>query len=374
MRRVLALSFVLAGIAASAQTPGRIATTPESLLASPGFFHGKQVALRATVTEERGVSRLDVASGGGEKPMARTAFVLWKDRVASADEGEIRGEFLDLGRVSASDSKLSNYDLRPILEVTTNGSWPVRDTVYVILGAVRTDAPPDIAPTVRAIVMDPTRYASRTVTVSGRFRGRNLFGDVPSPLNRSKWDFVIQSTDAGLWVSNLRPRGKGFEFDPGLRADTGRWVEVSGTVQTEGSRVWIEGATIQLATPPTDAPVEVTVPIVKEPPAEVIFSAPVAEEADVALTSTVRVQFSRALDGRTLRDRIRVSYLPPPQGEPPPPPVFAFTYNEGLNALQIKFAKPLERFQRVKVELLEGVTSADGQPLAPWTLTFSTGN
>ena len=49
------------------------------------------------------------------------------------------------------------------------------------------------------------------------------------------------------------------------------------------------------------------------------------------------------------------------------------TYHEANRALEIKFAKPLERFQTVKVELLDGIAAMDGQPLAPWAMTFSTG-
>lgn len=373
MRWLPAVALVLAGVTTHAQAPGRIATTPEALLASPVFFHGKQIAVRATVTDQGGLARLDVPTTGDQRTTVRDVFVIWKDRPSGGD-GEIRGDFWDLGRLTADDSRFSSYDFRPILEATTNGGWPARDQVFVILNAARVDAPPPPAPTVRAIAMDPYRYASQRVTVTGRFRGRNLYGDLPAPLNRSKWDFVIQSADAAVWVSGVRPRGKDFDLDPGLRADTGRWVEVSGTVQTEGTRAWIEGVAIQLATPPAETPVEITVPVVaKEPPPAVIFSAPVPDEVDVEPTTSIRIQFSRGLDSRSLKDRIRVAYLPPAQGEPPAPPVFSFAYNDGLNAVQIKFAKPLERFHRIKVELLEGITATDGQALMPWTLTFVTG-
>jgi hypothetical protein len=33
----------------------------------------------------------------------------------------------------------------------------------------------------------------------------------------------------------------------------------------------------------------------------------------------------------------------------------------------------LERFQTVKVELLDGIAAMDGQLLVPWAMTFSTG-
>jgi hypothetical protein len=122
-----------------------------------------------------------------------------------------------------------------------------------------------------------------------------------------------------------------------------------------------------------DAPVEVTVPLPPEPPPRVIFSAPVPEDVDVERTASVRLQFSRPMDGKSFQGRIRVSYGAPSQGQAPPVPAFGAAYDPGNRSLEIKFKQPLERFQTVKVELLEGITAVDGQPLPPWTLTFLTG-
>ena len=93
-------------------------------------------------------------------------------------------------------------------------------------------------------------------------------------------------------------------------------------------------------------------------------------------TSTlIRVQFSRDMDGRTFKGHVSVSYLPGASAAPPPGavPPMAVTYREANRGVEIKFAQPLERFQNVKVELLEGITAMDGQPLAPWSMTFSLG-
>ena len=62
------------------------------------------------------------------------------------------------------------------------------------------------------------------------------------------------------------------------------------------------------------------------------------------------------MDARSFKDRIRVTYQPPPQAATPPPapPTFAFNYNVGTRGIELKFTKPLERFQTVKVELLDG--------------------
>jgi hypothetical protein len=47
---------------------------------------------------------------------------------------------------------------------------------------------------------------------------------------------------------------------------------------------------------------------------------------------------------------------------------------EGNRALEIKPTAPLDRYRQVKIDLLEGILSAvDNMPLAPYSLTFTTG-
>jgi len=376
------LLVVSATLLTFAQASNRLATTAAALRASPVFFHGKQVAVLGTVVESRNVARLEPAAAPGASSTAQDAssraiYIYWRER-PTRSSGEIRGEFWDLGRLSEGDPRFSSYDFGPLLE-TTQGRWPGRDQLFVILGASLMESALPDPPALRTIALAPERYENRGVTVSGRFRGRNLYGDLAAPLSAAtKWDFVIQSADAAMWISGLRPKGKGFELDPGARVDTGRWVKVAGTVRREGSRVWIEAREIELSAPPDETSVEIAVPSTpKEPPPSVVFSAPVPDETDVEATAVIRIQFSRDMDSRSFKDRIRVTYVPAAKGAAPAPapapPAWAFTYNVGGRGVEIKFSKPLDRFQTVKVELLEGVRAIDGEPLQPWALTFSTG-
>ena len=364
-------------VAVNAQPPSRIATTADALVASAVFFHGKRVAIRAKVAEAGDQGRIDVAVDEAVAAKRQTPpqiFVFWRER-PTRSEGEIRGEFWDLGRVTQDDGRFTTYDFKRILETTTDGRWPARDEIYVILGATIMDPAIPATPTLRSIVLDPQSNNNREVNISGRFKGRNLYGDLPSPLNKSKWDFVLHSADAAIWITGLRPRGKGFDLDPGARVDTGRWLNIGGTVRVEGNTVWIEAKTIEQTAPVTDTPVEVEVPVVaKEPPPTVVFSAPVPDDTGVDRSTTVRIQFSRDMDPKTFKDRVRAVYVPPAKGPTPPPPIVATRYNPGNRALEIKFTAPLERFQTVKVELLEGITSTTGDPFQPWTLTFSVGS
>jgi hypothetical protein len=384
-RRTFAASaalIVVCAAAAAAQVTGRVATTAAAVRASPIFFHGKPIAVVGSITESRGLYRLEAAATAPAAPSSaepdltgKPIYVYWRDRPTRTD-GEIRGEIWDLGRLTEGDSRFANVDFKSLLEVVTQGRWPPRDQLFVLTNASIIEATLPDAPSLRGIVLAPERYENRSATISGRFRGRNLLGDIATPVpTPGKWDFVLQSADAAIWVTGLRPRGNGFELDPSARVDTGRWVQVDGTVRREGSRVWIEGRQIELAKPPQET-VEVVVPATpSEPPPTVIFSTPVPDEPDVDGTVFVRVQFSRDMDARSFKDHIRVSYQASPQAAAPlpTPPTFAFNYNVGTRGIELKFSKPLERFQTVKVELLEGITAVGGDPLKPWTLTFTTG-
>ena len=359
-----ALCVGVAAATGAVQGTARVATTADALISSAVFYHGKSVVIEHDTMGDTGLTRLV----GTTRPI----FVFWKDR-ATAGTGEIRGEFWDLGRVESSDGRFTGYDFATLLDATTRGRWPRRDEVYVVLGATRLPAgAPD--PTVRAIALAPGRYDGREVKVVGRFRGRNLYGDLPQALGKTKWDFVLQSAEGAVWVTGMRPKGKGFDLDPGARVDTGRWLEVRGVVSMLGSTPYITSSAMQLATAPAETAVEVAVPVLPRLPVpEVIFSAPVDDDREVERAAPVRMQFSRDVDPQTVPGRVKVSYVSAPGAAAPAAPMFTVTYNDAAHAVEIRFAQPLERFQQVKVELLEGVLSLDGQAVKPWTILFTTG-
>jgi hypothetical protein len=207
-------------------------------------------------------------------------------------------------------------------------------------------------------------------------------GDLPDAPARSRWDFVVRSADAALWVSGARPKGKGFDLALDARLDTGRWLEITGVVHEGRGLQWLDVADdgIQLGKAPIDtAPIEdaprVRVPAA--PPPEVVFSAPTQEETDVALNASVRIQFSRDIKASTLKGNVRATYLESEtveRGEPTTPSAdFTTQYNAANRVLELKFAKPLERFRTLKIELKDGILGTDDQPLKPWTLMFLLG-
>jgi hypothetical protein len=355
-----------------AQPQARIATTIDALLTYPVFYHSRTVVVRGTLTERDNFWSL--TSAGTE----RRIYVLTKSTRPDPGAVEARGEFWDLGRLQQEDPRFAGYDMDRLIERVNQGRWPGQNQVFVLaldLAGPGTPAPSTQATTVRAVVLEPDKYEGQKVTVTGRFRGVNLFGDLPQAPGRSRYDFVLQSADAALWVTGLEPKGKGFSLDRNARVDTGRWLEVTGTVGRSAGLVWIDGEKIGLGTAPEPAAVvQVDVPKIGPPP-EVTFSIPTPEDIDVETSMLVRIQFSRDMDARSLKERVRVRYVTPPaEGGPASPPPFSTAYREGTKVLEIKFSGRLDRFRIVEVELLEGIAAFDGAKLVtPWKLTFTTG-
>jgi hypothetical protein len=282
------------------------------------------------------------------------------------------------------DSRLSN-EMKAAFRLDPDAAWPRPGDVTAIVATAVSPASQPAAPSIRAIVLSPTRYADQKVTVSGQFAGRNLLGDLPDAPAKSRYDFVLRSADAAIWIANMRPRtkeqGRDVELSLDARIDTGRWVQVTGKVVNARGLQWIDAdaGSFAFVKPPTDtnAEEEPAIRVPAAPPPEVIFSTPTDDETDVSMNTAVRIQFSRDIDPSTLKSHIRAHYLTEQsaeRGEPVTPSAeFTFQYLPANRVLDIKFTKPLERFRTIKIDLLDGILGTDQQPVKPWTLTFGVG-
>jgi Bacterial Ig-like domain len=372
--RMIAAGLVMSllGTPAAAQPATRRATTVSALVAYPAFFHGQIVILRGEFTMV-GESRRFRAVDGEESIQA-----VGKGEGTSGPV-EVRGEYWDTGRLAQDDPRLSS-EARAAIEKQFGDRWPKPGEAPVLNVSVVQPAAPPPAPTLRTIALEPGRYREQRVTITGQFRGRNLYGDLPQAPGVSKWDFVLKSADASIWIANLQPKTKDLNLDVLARVDTGRWVEVSGVVKSAKGLTWIEAqrGTLMVAKAVADEPApEEPAPPRVEPPVEVIFSAPTEGEVDVVMSTSVRLQFSRDLDPSTIKGQVHASYQRQEsvdRGELQPPPIELTTEWVAANRmLLIKFTRPLERFRTLKLELGEGIKARDGAPLKPFTLTFGVG-
>jgi hypothetical protein len=366
---------------AFAQSSGRHLTTIDALRRFSGYFHLQNVVLRGEFVEvaapraangstRPGGGAVDV-SGSGPRLALRSGEsemqVILNDVNPMEGPVEVRGQLIDVGRLTAADPRLGRYDNKPDPE-----HWPMPGEELVLSLTSIAKATPDGTATIRSIALEPWKYEGQTVTVTGQFGGRNLFGDVPASPARDKYDFVLRNPEGAVWVTGLRPKGKGFDLNVDARVDTSKWLQVSGIIKRDRALVVLEAKTINAAQPPaTRAVAEDAPPPAPKEPGEVVFSSPTDGETGVSPSAPIRVQFSRGVDPPTLNSRFRLSYV---GGEPPSGTVdVQAAYDVGSHAVVLKLSKPLEAFRTVKIELLDGVKTFDGAPIKPWSVTFSVG-
>ena len=350
--------LAIAGPPVDAQSAIRKLTTIDALAEFPGYFHLQNVLIRGEFVE-RGTEFVLRANN-------RDLRLMNSDQVTKGPV-EVRGQFFDVGKLERSDPRLGPYAERFKPE-----DWPRPGTELALRISGVTAAPAAVTPSVRALTLEPWKFNGQTVTVLGNFRARNLFGDLPEAPGKSRYDFVLSAAEGAIWITNMRPRGRGFDLDVERRLDSGRWLEVTGAVSLHRGLALITATQMALATPPagTESVAEPLIPPSPTLPVEVVFSAPTGDETDVSRTTRVRVQFSRLLREPTLTNQVRVTYLGDSAAAPP---ATKTTYNAATRSITVTFAAPLEQYRTVKVELLDGIRGFDDGPFKPWSVTFSVG-
>jgi hypothetical protein len=226
--------------------------------------------------------------------------------------------------------------------------------------------------TLEELVTRPGKLEGKLVTVKGQFRGSNLFGDLPSSSRNRSSDWVIKDDLFAVWVTGKKPKGSGFEFDAGLRRDTGKWLEVTGRVAVhKNGIVSIEATDITITRPPSLADAAAKPPVAPPPPPPprpkrapvVVFSLPVDGDREVPPSTVFRVQFSKDMDEASFKDRVILRYAGRPQPGDHELDAVRVTYDGGPRALVIDPGDLLRPGRVVEVLLLPGIVDIDGMPL-----------
>ena len=354
-RVVVAAVVLLTPAFSAAQPPPRRLATIGALRQFPGFFHLQNVLLRGEFKEDGGRITLDSEDGN-----IRT--ILENGVRTSSGPVEVRGQLVDVGRLESGDPRVPDAETRD----TSRWPRPGEELFVRVTSVSAAQAVPNVS--IRALALEPGKYAGQKVTVTGNFRGRNLFGDLPGAPGKSRYDFVIRGAEGAVWVAGMQPKGRGFDLDIDRRVDTDKWLDVTGVVAYERGLVRIDASALAAAGAPqltlqTDEP---AAPPPTLPPLEVVFSSPTPAEDDVEPTTSVRIQFSRGLDPKSIAGAMRVSY-PETGGKPP---TFQTTYDAATRALTMKFAAPLEPGM-VRIDVLDTLKAFDGAAGKPSTLTFT---
>jgi hypothetical protein len=349
-------------VARQAGTATRRLTTIDAVHQFPGFYHLQNVLLRGEFVTEG--SRVVLRADENE------ILVLFDDGVR-APNGVVdtRGLVVDVGRLDPGDPRVGTF-----AEGRDAEKWPRPGEALILRVNAVYETPSIATVSVRSIAIEPWRYGGQTVTVVGNFRGRNLFGDLPGAPGKSAYDFVLRGAEGAIWVTDLRPRGPGFDLDVNRRVDTNQWLEITGTVVHDKGLVSLKATRLALAKQPkAEEPIDVSAPppVVPSIPVQVVFNSPSELETDVSPSARIRVQFSRGLNEASIEGNIRVSYVGQAAEAGAPGLPFKVLYDGANRAIQIAMAQPFEPNRTVRVELLEGIKGFDGAPVTPWTLTFS---
>jgi Bacterial Ig-like domain len=224
--------------------------------------------------------------------------------------------------------------------------------------------------TLEDLVTKPERYDGKTVTVSGQFRGQNLYGDLPSASRMRSSDWVIKDDVFAAWVTGKKPKGSGWSLDAGMKRDTGKWLQVTGRVRARGGVVTLEALDVVLTKPPevraAEAPKpEPTPPPPPRPPRPlvVVFSLPLDGERDIQPDTQFQIQFARDMNEATFKDHVVLRYAGRPQPGDNPLDAVRMRYDGGLRTLHVDPGDQLRPGRIVEILLLPGIVDLDGHPL-----------
>jgi hypothetical protein len=218
------------------------------------------------------------------------------------------------------------------------------------------------------LVATPGKRDGQMIRVVGKFRGRNLYGDLPVRTQRTTADWVIKDDLYAIWVTGKKPKGTGWELDSSLKRDTGKWIEVIGKPETVRGVTYIKAVRIQLTTPPTArADVKPPPPPPEKPrkPPVVVFALPLDGDIEVAQDSRFVVQFSKDMDESTFNGHVLLRYTGPVLPGDRAFDGLKLTYDRGRRALTVDPGDVLRPRRQIELILLPGISDIDGLTLIP---------
>jgi hypothetical protein len=225
--------------------------------------------------------------------------------------------------------------------------------------------------TLETLVTRADRMQGRIVRVGGHFRGRNLFGDLPSASQRSRSDWVIWNDLYAAWVVGKKPQGSGWRLDASLKRDAGRWIDVVGRVEARGGVVYIQAEEVSLGTEPPNVdanakeaaePKPAAPERPKQPPI-VVFALPLDGDDAVPPETRFLVQFSNDMDEKTFPGHVVLRYVGRPMPGDRSLDAVSLTYDAGRKALTVDPGDLLRGGRQIEILLLPGIADIQGLPL-----------
>jgi hypothetical protein len=265
------------------ETPERVEVS--DLLRTPGMYDGKMVIVRGDLrggdTEDynRDIYRLRGWDALREIRVGEPRMSSHNLRFLQGQRVIITGIFWDLANQCYTTPQGPQcYDRRLMEFGAVTSDFRSEDKRYFI-GVTAADMvddeplpreeepkekeePPDldIAPgdlvDLRELVKNPAPLVGKRVSVIGKFRGNNLYNDLSIRTKKTPRDFIIKASDVAIWVTGRRPRGKGFELNPRMRRDTGKWLKVTGRPWMDEGMVYLRAEKLEIVPKPDDPSLE----------------------------------------------------------------------------------------------------------------------
>ncbi|HUF35049.1 MAG TPA: Ig-like domain-containing protein [Gemmatimonadales bacterium] len=222
--------------------------------------------------------------------------------------------------------------------------------------------------TLESLVTRPGTRDGETVRVVGKFRGRNLYGDLPGASQQKSADWVIKDDMFAVWVTGRKPKGSGWELDTSLKRDTGKWIEVIGRPETRRGVTYLRAIKVSLTSAPSptaDAKAPPPPPPRPKLPPVIVFALPLDGEAGVPPTSRFVVQFNKDMDRTSFAGKVFLRYAGPSLPGDRAFDGVKLTYDDGLRALTVDPGDVLRPGRRLELVLLPGIADIEGLTLVP---------
>jgi hypothetical protein len=326
-------------------------TSPTEIAESPAMFEGQAVRVRGRY--EAGAAgapaRLVEESGGAVFVLADTEIA----RLVAVEAKGWPGQTLEVTGVVRRDPSAPADAPRYAVSF-----WDF-DAAASAAPAIAVDATTMKLP---ELLSNPDMVKGQLVRVVGQFRGRNLYGDLPTPNFRNRLDWVIKDDRAAVWVTGRPPRGRDFKLDPNAQDEVRSWLEVVGRPLVRDGQVVLKAEKVALVPAPSAARVK-TVRIAGGSGVRpvVIFALPIEGEPVRSDTRFV-LQFNKYMDEDSFRGHVVLRYADAPaEGLA----TVKLVYDEGKRALVVDPGVALQPGRRLECVLLPGVLDADGLPLMP---------
>jgi hypothetical protein len=249
------------------------------------------------------------------------------------------------------------------------GSYQIVFWAYI--GPPEKTLPKDLKTTLislEELVSRPGKYDGKAVHVVGKFRGRNLYGDLPAKSERNSSDWVIKDDLYAVWVTGRKPKGDGWALDANLKRDTGKWMDVVGRPTTVGNVTYVQALQVVLGAPPkpnADAAPPPPPPERPKVPPVVVFSLPLDGDREVPPTGRFAVQFSKDMNEESFKGRVVLRYVGRVQPGDRDFDAAKVTYDGGRRALIIDPGDVMRSGRVVELILLPGIVDIDGMALEP---------